>query len=200
MSMLYAYKPLKDAWLSSVSRALLAAGVTPNMVTAAGLVLSAIAGLTAMSGHLYAGIAVFLIGASLDALDGSLARYSNGCTEFGRYFDSCCDRCSELLFVAGAVIGGAPLTAFAVVAGSIVLLAARVYNHRKSLNSNAAMFGRPERLALLIAGLLAPAPWNTGLFGIVCGLCIISAVQAFASGFREEKRRAPTEDHWSPEQ
>jgi CDP-diacylglycerol--glycerol-3-phosphate 3-phosphatidyltransferase len=62
MSMLYAYKPRKDRALRSVSRALLAIGVTPNMVTASGLLLSAAAGVAAMSGHLYAGIALFLAG------------------------------------------------------------------------------------------------------------------------------------------
>jgi phosphatidylglycerophosphate synthase len=189
MSMLYAYKPLKDAWLSAASRVLLAAGVTPNMVTVAGLIFSATAGLVAMSGHLYAGIAIFIVGACLDAFDCSLARYSNRCTEFGKYFDSVADRCSELFFVTGAVIGGTPLTAFSVVTGSVILLAARVYNHRKGRNSNAAMFGRPERLGLLIVGLLASAPWNTVLFGIAGCLCTISAAQALAAGIRENKNR-----------
>ncbi len=74
MSMLYTFKPQKDRTLQSVSRILLAMGVTPNMVTAAGLLVSVIAGLLAASGHLYAGIFLFIIGACLDAVDGSFAR------------------------------------------------------------------------------------------------------------------------------
>jgi phosphatidylglycerophosphate synthase len=185
--MLYAYKPQKDRALHSISRALLAAGVTPNMVTATGLLMSVIAGLLAASGHLYSGVAMFIAGACLDALDGSLARSGGICTEFGRYFDSACDRLSELVFIAGAVAGGAPAYAFIVIGGSLVLLASRIYNHRRGLSSNAAMFGRPERLTLLVAGLLSPAPYNTVLFAIAGGLCLVSSAQALASGLSGNK-------------
>lgn len=181
MSMLYTFKPQKDRALHSISRILLMAGLTPNMVTVAGLLVSMIAGLIAMSGHLYAGIFFFMIGACLDAVDGSFARASGLSTEFGRYFDSLCDRLSELVFITCAVIGGVPVSAFAVIAGSLVLMASRVYNHRKGLNSNAAMFGRPERITLLVAGLLCPNPYNTVLFITAGLLCLISSVQALAS-------------------
>lgn len=184
MSMLYAFKPLKDRTLRPVSRALLAAGFTPNMITAGGMFLSAAAGVAALAGHLYVGLALFFAGACLDALDGSLARFSGLSTGFGRYFDSISDRASELLFVAGAVAGGASLLAFAIVAGSFTLLAARVYNHRKGMSSNAAAFGRPERLGLLFIGLLVPAPYAGALFLIAGFLCLVSSAQVLASGKR----------------
>lgn len=186
MSLLYGYKPQKDRVLYSVSHILLMAGVTPNMVTAAGLLMSLIAGLLAASGHLYAGIFFFMIGACLDTVDGSFARACSLNTEFGRYFDSICDRLSELAFVMGAVIGGAPATAFIVIGGSYLLLAARIYNHRKGLRSDAAMFGRPERITLLIAGLLSPYPYNTILFMVAGFLCLVSSSQALASGMRRD--------------
>jgi phosphatidylglycerophosphate synthase len=188
MSWLYVLKPQKDRALYSASHILQAIGVTPNMVTAAGLLMSIFAGLLAATGHLYAGIFFFMIGACLDAVDGSFARACGLSTEFGRYFDSICDRLSELAFIAGAVIGGVSSSAFAVIAGSVLLLASRTYNHRKGLNSNAAMFGRPERLALLIAGLLAPAPYNTALFLVAGILCLVSSGQILASGTRVNNR------------
>jgi CDP-diacylglycerol---glycerol-3-phosphate 3-phosphatidyltransferase len=192
MSMLYVFKPTKDRVLRPVVGVLLAAGVTPNIVTACGLLLSAVAGVAALTGHLYVGIALFLSSAFLDAVDGSLARACGLTSEFGRYFDGFSDRCGELFFVAGAVAGGVPAAALAVVAGSFVLLASRVYNHRKGLNSDAALFGRPERLAVLIPGLLAPAPYNTMLFAIACGLCLVSAVQVMMSGMgRKAVKQAP---------
>ncbi len=193
MSMLYAYKPQKDRALRTMSGALLAAGITPNMVTACGLLISVIAGLLAMWGHLYIGVILFTAGACLDAVDGSFARACGLSTEFGKYFDSLCDRLSELAIIIGAVMGGAPASAFIVIGGSLVLMASRVYNHRKGLNSNAAMFGRPERLTLLVAGLLVPAPFNSALFIIAGILCIVSSAQALASGSRknEHERSAP---------
>ncbi|OPY28674.1 MAG: Bifunctional IPC transferase and DIPP synthase [Methanocella sp. PtaU1.Bin125] len=176
MSMLYALKPRKDRALGPASHVLRAAGVTPNMVTAAGLLLSVIGGLLAATGHLYAGLVIFMIGACLDAVDGSFARACGLCSEFGRYFDSTCDR--------RAMIGGTPVSAAIVIAGSYLLMASRVYNHRKGLDSNAAMFGRPERLALLAAGLLAPAPYDTVLFLLAGFLCLVSSGQILASGVR----------------
>ena len=184
MSMLYVLKPRKDLILRSVSGTLQAAGITPNMVTAAGLAICVIAGMTCAFGHLYAGITIFLIGASLDALDGSFARACGLTSEFGRYFDSVCDRLSELAFIAGAVIGGVSPWALIILAGSVLLLASRIYNHRRGLDSNAAMFGRPERLALLITGLLCPAPFNTVIFLTAGFLCFISSGQVLASGMR----------------
>ncbi|BAI60664.1 CDP-alcohol phosphatidyltransferase family protein [Methanocella paludicola SANAE] len=184
MSWLYAFKPFKDQALRSISHTLFAMRVTPNMVTICGLFMSLIAGVLAASGHLYAGIFFFMIGACLDAIDGSLARACGLCSEFGRYFDSACDRISELAFIAGAVIGGAPVLAFAVIAGSVLLMASRINNHIKGLNSNAATFGRPERIALLVAGLLSPAPYNIAIFLVAGLLCVVSSAQVLASGMR----------------
>lgn len=188
MSMLYLYKPQKDRALRSISGALLAAGITPNMVTFSGLFMSVIAGLIALSGHLYAAIVLFISGACLDAVDGSFARACGLSTEFGRYFDSICDRLSELVFVMGAVIAGAPVSAFAVIAGAVVLQASRIHNHRKGFNSDAAMFGRPERLAFLVVGLLSPNPYNTVLFMAACFLCLVSSAQVLASAIRTGKQ------------
>ncbi len=189
MSLLYVLKPHKDRVLGPVSRSLHRAGVTPNMVTAAGLILSVAAALLAASGQLYAGLAVFFFSACLDAVDGSLARSCGGSSEFGRYFDSICDRLSELAFVAGAVVGGAPATACIVIGGSCLLLATRIFNHSRGWSSDASMFGRPERLALLIAGLLAAAPYDLALFAIAGLLCVVSSAQALASGIRNNREQ-----------
>ena len=135
------------------------------MVTAAGLLMSVIAGLLAMSGHLYAGIVLFIIGACLDAVDGSFARACGLSTEFGRYFDSICDRLSELAFIAGRGHRRRSPSGFCSHREAhMLLLASRIYNHRKGLRSDAAMFGRPERITLLVAGLLSPHPYNTRVF------------------------------------
>lgn len=191
MSWLYAFKPHKDRALGWICHGLRSMGMTPNMVTAGGLLLSVAAGLLAASGHLYEGIFFFIIGACLDALDGSIARACGLCSEFGRYFDSICDRLSELAFIAGAVVGGVSSSAVAIIAGSILLLALRIYNHRKGLNSNAAMFGRPERLFLLIVGLLSPAPYNMAIFMLAFLLCLVSTAQVLASGIRTKAVKRP---------
>ena len=187
MSWLYEFKPQKDRALRSVSHLLMAVGVTPNMITATGLLVSIIAGLFAMSGHLYVGIAIFLFGAGLDAVDGSFARACGLTSEFGRYFDSICDRLSELAFITGAVLGGVSLFALIVIAGSMLLLASRIYNHSRGLSSNAAMFSRPERISLLIVGLLVPYPYNTVIFILTGFLSIVSSAQVLTSSIHTRK-------------
>jgi phosphatidylglycerophosphate synthase len=103
---LYWLKPAKDRLLAPVVRPLSSAGVTPNILSAAGLLVSAAAGLVAASGALSPAVAVFLLGACFDALDGSLARTAGRTSEYGLYLDSVCDRLAETVFVAGAVAGG----------------------------------------------------------------------------------------------
>jgi hypothetical protein len=53
------------------------------------------------------------------------------------------------------------------------------------------MFGRPERLTLLIAGLVAPAPYNTALFLVAGVLCLVSAIQAITSGVSRKSLKTP---------
>jgi len=183
MSLFYRFKPQKDSSLSSITTQLDGAGVTANEVTALGLSLALGAGLLAYNGHLYAALILFTASAACDALDGSLARVSEMGTEFGLYFDGVADRFSEFFFVSGAVLGAqVPSSAFVLVGGGFALLLARIYGHVHPWGAVSTTFGRPERLALLVAGMLCPAPINTLLF-IVAGLCcVFSSVQIFARG------------------
>ncbi len=118
---------------------------------------------------------------------------SGRCTDLGRYLDSVCDRCSELAFIAGAVIGGSPLSALFVVAGSMALLLARVHVHRRGLRSDKARFSRPERLAFIIIALLVPFPFNTIIFLAAGTLSLISAVQVLYASRRARASPRPLE-------
>jgi 2-deoxy-D-gluconate 3-dehydrogenase len=186
MSLLYFFKNRKDQFLHPVTKALLAAGITPNMVSAAGLFVCSTAGIAAAYGHLDLAVLFFLIGACFDIVDGSLARAGGLEDEFGRYFDSICDRLSEVALVTGAVVGGVNFSAYAVVIGSVILMASRIINHRKGLSSDTALFGRPERVGLLLAGLLLPAPYDIGLFVLAGSLCLISSGQIIAYGMKQQ--------------
>ena len=183
MSLFYRYKPHKDAVLLRVATRLDRAGVTPNQITAIGLCLAFSSGLAALRGHLYIGIILFAVAVFCDALDGSVARGTNRGTKFGLYFDGISDRFSELFFVAGAVFGaGVPPSAFLVIGGAFALLFARVYSRTHGRDHVFTTFGRPERVALLIAGILSPAPFNTVLFVTAALCCVISSAQILALG------------------
>lgn len=162
MSLLYRYKPKKDQWLRPSMMWLNSLGIGPNMVTVAGLFLSLIGAMAAAEGYIFPGLLFFTAGACLDCIDGSLARTSGKCTEFGRYLDGTSDRISEGLFLVGAVIGGAPVVALVIAIGSTVQLLLRTAWHRNDRNSNSFWFSRPERFAVIVAGLLLP-----GLYGSI---------------------------------
>jgi len=183
MSLLYRFKPQKDRYLRSIAERLDGAGITANEVTALGLCFALGSGLLAYRGNLYAGLGFFAASAVCDALDGSLARASNRQTEFGLYFDGVADRFSELFFVIGAVLGAnVPLSAFIVVGGAFALLFVRAYGHEQKWGATTTTFGRPERLAFLIVGILCPTPINTLLF-VAAGLCcVFSSAQILAHG------------------
>jgi phosphatidylglycerophosphate synthase len=183
MSLFYRYKPHKDTILLYVVTRLDRAGVTPNQITALGLCLAFSSGLAALRGHLYTGIILFAIAAFCDVLDGSVARGANRATEFGLYFDGISDRFSELFFVVGAVLGaGVPPSAFLVIGGAFTLLFARIYGRTHGRGPVFTTFGRPERLVLLIAGALSPAPLNTVLFVAAALCCVVSSAQILVLG------------------
>lgn len=115
-------------------------------------------------------------------------------TDFGLYFDGVAHRFSELFFVSGAVLGAyIPLSAFVAVVGGLALLLARIYGHAHRCRVVSITFGRPERLALLVAGVLCPAPFNTLIF-IIAGLCcVFSSVQILARGITVQNERRERE-------
>ena len=90
-------------------------GVTPNGLTAVGLLLNILAGLLLAWQAYIPGALMVLVAGAFDMLDGALARVSNRKTVFGGFFDSTIDRYSEAVvflglqvaFLRDATAGGA---------------------------------------------------------------------------------------------
>lgn len=105
----------------SLARGLVRAGVTPNMLTLAGMVITAGAGVCyalgagkslawSLSAHAPGGAYLLLAGALLilasacDMLDGAVARIGNSATKFGAFLDSTLDRYSDFVVYAGIAV------------------------------------------------------------------------------------------------
>ena len=87
--------------LHPLVRALVAAHVSPNAITAASLVAGGVAGASVATGHLGLGAGA-LVAASLgDALDGLVARQSGTASVAGALFDSAVDRYEEAMVLSG---------------------------------------------------------------------------------------------------
>lgn len=89
-----------------VARLLVKAGVTPNLVTLAGLVVGAAAACSFALGWQWWGALFVLLCGGLDAVDGAVARLSGRATKFGGVLDSTIDRCVDSILILGIVWGG----------------------------------------------------------------------------------------------
>jgi len=114
-----------------------------------------------------------------DVLDGTIARKFNLQTQFGLVFDSVADRSSELAVVLGALAGGIiqPLGVVAIV-GSTMLFLLRAVSHRRGLDTDYVLFGRVERLAFILIGLVSPNVVVSTLCFVVAGVVgLVSSIQ-----------------------
>ncbi len=92
-------------WLTDpIVGALAAVGVTPNMLTLAGVLGNAGAAVLAARGDFLPAGLVMLAASSLDLLDGALARATGKATRFGSVFDAVMDRVSEAAVLFGLLV------------------------------------------------------------------------------------------------
>jgi CDP-diacylglycerol--glycerol-3-phosphate 3-phosphatidyltransferase len=138
-------------------------GLTPNVLTVIGSVLTASVGLLVAQGWFaWAGVALWAFSLT-DTLDGALARATNRVTPFGAFLDSVCDRYAEAgVFLGvvwwyqstGSVVGVA--LAYIAAIGSLMVSYARARAEGIGLEAaEVGWFQRPERIIALGLGLLA---------------------------------------------
>ena len=137
-------------------------GLTPNALTAIGLVLNVLVAAVIATGHLVPGGILLLIASGFDMLDGAVARASGTVTRFGGFLDSTIDRYSEAVVLGGVllhVLGtgdywlGA-LLVFAATIGSIMISYARARAEAAGWKASVGLLARPERVVVLAVGLL----------------------------------------------
>ena len=90
--------------LTPVVRTLAAVGVTPNMLSVAGLLGNVAAGVLVGNGALLVGGLVMLLASGLDMLDGALARMTGKASKSGALLDSTFDRLSEAAVLFGVLL------------------------------------------------------------------------------------------------
>jgi CDP-diacylglycerol--glycerol-3-phosphate 3-phosphatidyltransferase len=169
------------AFLEPVVNALAAAGVTPNAVTVAGLVLVVIASVLIWQRELMLGAGLLAIGAALDAVDGGLARARGGGTPFGAFLDSTLDRTGEAVAYVGIVAfwldaSSDPfvpvMVAVLALSGSFLVSYSRARAEAAGFTASNGLAPRTERLLILVIGLVI-----AGL-GSFLGLVIATALIA----------------------
>ena len=170
-----------------VARALIAAGITPNMLTLAGLAVAGGAAYLITEGALLAAGLVVLASGLFDMLDGAVARASGRESAAGAVLDSVADRVGEIGLLAAAAIllardgdvVGVGL-AFAAVGGSVTVSYLRARGESLGLSVRGGVMTRPERVLNLAGGLIVANWWEPFLpvvLGVIAALTILTSVQ-----------------------
>ncbi len=176
-------------WLfRPVERLCLRLGIPPDAITVASTVAAAAAGVLMGLGFLSLGGWVYLFGASLDFIDGRVARASGRTSRAGAFLDSTLDRVAELLVLGGlaAAFRGSPalLAAIGVAGASLMVSYARARGEALGAGSVAQVGGmqRPERIVVtgVVCALspLADAFWGPGVGRAVvgCALAVLAVL------------------------
>jgi phosphatidylglycerophosphate synthase len=163
-----------------ISRALKMAGVTPNMVTYASLVLGMATGVLFGLDMLFAGVVVGVCMGLLDIIDGQMAKEFGGATSFGGVLDSTVDRYNEFFLFAGFGYryftlerpGWIFLCAFAFL-GSVMISYVKSRAESAGFECKVGILQRPERLSFIGVCLLFGSP------GIDVAVSILAAATQF---------------------
>lgn len=99
-------KSKSDDFLKPLGQGLARAGISPNSLTATGLVVMLIAGYFLYEGELFLGAVIVLIGGFLDMLDGLVARHGGTGSPRGAFLDSVSDRVADMAILSGVILGG----------------------------------------------------------------------------------------------
>ena len=161
---------------------LIALRVTPNVVTVAGLAGNAAAAALVASGALLLGGIVLLLASALDLFDGALARATGRAGPIGALLDSTLDRFSEAILLFGVLVyaldrGNREESAlvFVAVAGSLLVSYVRSRAGELGVTLTEGLLTRPERVALLAAGLITG--WLRVTLWMLAILTVLTALQ-----------------------
>ncbi|MCF8569714.1 CDP-alcohol phosphatidyltransferase family protein [Gordonia sp. HY002] len=144
-----------------IGRALIRTGLTPDLMTIIGTVVTVAASIWLFSqGHLFAGTLVTWAFVMFDMLDGAMARARGGGTRFGSVLDATCDRIAD-----GAIFGAIAWWAavqephqLLLIATIICLVTSQVISYAKAraeaagLNGDGGLIERPDRLIIVLVG------------------------------------------------
>lgn len=180
--------------VAPLARGLARAGVSPDLITIVGTLVSAGSGLAAARGQLFLAGWIFLAGGSCDLLDGAVARLRGRSGKRGALLDSTLDRVGEMgLFIGLAAWyarqaqpAEAALAAAALAASTLVsYIKARAEG--LGLPAPSGLFTRPERVAILALGLVLTPLWTPSALtalAAVAGLSALTALQRFGDAWR----------------
>jgi phosphatidylglycerophosphate synthase len=149
-------------------------GLSPNVITTIGFVVTMGAGLAYFLGSLQWGGFLVLLGGLFDVIDGYVARQTERVTRFGSFYDSTLDRISEVVVFLGVFSLyngrepniGEPWMVYVValaMAGSLLVSYTRARAEGLGLDCRVGLMQRAERVIFLGGAALLFGSWRGGL-------------------------------------
>ncbi len=180
--------------VEKVMRPLARTGITPNMLTLIGLLLTIFTTGVIAFNHLRIGGVLVLCAGVFDMFDGAMARVAQKSSRFGAFFDSTLDRYAEGILLLGIIIYaqfylppqriiGDITTANLVIwltyitaVSSLMISYTRARAEGLGLECKMGLLARPERVILLAAGLLIGG--QPGLIWTMLILAVLTTITA----------------------
>jgi CDP-diacylglycerol--glycerol-3-phosphate 3-phosphatidyltransferase len=185
-----------DRLTAPAGRALFRLGVTPDLLTAGGIVAALGAGMALAFGDRELGFGLALLGFLGDLLDGPVAKASQSSSRRGAFFDSVSDRVSDAAVLAGLGAGlvlvshraGLGVVAFLAALAASLISYQRAKAESLGFQAKGGIFERAERSVVLLAGL-AFAPLLPAVLWVLLGGSILTASERFVRVWRSASQQ-----------
>lgn len=200
--MLTKLKQRVQSWIAAEAKLAHSIGLTPNQVSAIGIVLAVLSAFTYWKWRFHTFLLILaplllLASGFCDALDGALARLYGETTSFGGFLDSLLDRYADAIVFCGIILGGLChlFWGLAALTGSLLVSYARARAEAAGVKMEAVGIAeRAERLLILaVASFLSVAwrealSWGVIILAVIANLTVLQRVVYFhkASQKKEE--------------
>jgi CDP-diacylglycerol--glycerol-3-phosphate 3-phosphatidyltransferase len=188
-----------DAAVKPIGRGLVKAGVTADVITTIGLVMSLAAAVAIGMGALSLGLLLLVLTGIPDLLDGAVAKASGRSSVRGAFFDSVSDRVTDAVLFAGlafyfAAEGSSPWLVLLPVAGYATaswVSYIRAKADALGFDAHVGLVERAERIILLGLGLLFGPPVLVWVLVVIVVLNVITAAQRFVKVWQQATAATP---------
>ncbi len=185
------FRSIVDKGVGPIGSALGRTGLSPDHLTALGLVMAVPAAVAIASGRLGLGLVLLVASAIPDLLDGALAKASGTSSKRGAFFDSVADRVTDAIIMGGVAWylqssrhGHAGMLPFGILAVSTLISYERAKAESLGFSAKGGLMERAERIILLCVGLFLPVVLVPILW-VMLVLTSATAVQRFAKVWRQ---------------
>ena len=168
-------------------------GLSPNLYTVAGVIITSFAAAAFIIGHIRLAGILILTGGLCDTIDGLIARTTGKASRFGSLLDSCFDRYSEFIMFLGITVCfiyrkdyATVVSAFLALCGSFMVSYTRARAETLGFEARMGFMQRPERIVIIGLGALIHITTFKFAIGLVALLANVTAFQRIRSAFKQD--------------